>query len=127
MKIMLEFQQGKTRRSSVTTFNIPPVVRLLAGSSSHVDLGFFLPDVPGVEVISTSQSSRTKDMTWLEAVEVADMEPVEVAELFAQTPKLQNVRLDMEMEVALISQGPWISRARDRIGCIICGGYPAVL
>lgn len=65
-------------------------------------------------------------MTWLEAVEVADMEPVEAAELFAQTPKLQNVRPDMETEVALISQGAWISRARDLIGCTICGGYSAV-
>jgi hypothetical protein len=41
-------------------------------------------------------------MTWLEAVEVADMEPVEAAELFTQTPKLQNVGPDMETEVALI-------------------------
>jgi hypothetical protein len=62
-------------------------------------------------------------MTWLEAVEVADMEPVEAAELFAQAPKLQNVR---ETEVALISRGAWISRARDHIGCIVCGCYSAV-
>jgi hypothetical protein len=50
--------------------------------SSYVDLGFFLPDAPGVDVISTSQSLRTKDMAWLEAVEAADMELVETAELF---------------------------------------------
>jgi hypothetical protein len=41
-------------------------------------------------------------MTWLEAVEVADVEPVEAAELFAQAPKLQKLRPDMETEVALI-------------------------
>lgn len=41
-------------------------------------------------------------MTWLEAVEVADMKPVEAAELFAQPPKFQNVSRDMETEVALI-------------------------
>jgi hypothetical protein len=32
------------------------------------------------------------------------MEPVEAAELFAQTPKLQNMGRNMEMEVALIVQ-----------------------
>jgi hypothetical protein len=30
--------------------------------SSYDDLGFFLPDMPGVDVISTSQSSRSKAM-----------------------------------------------------------------
>ena len=44
----------------------------------------------------------------------------------AQTPKLQNVRPDMEAEVALICQGAWICRARDHIGCIICGGYSEI-
>ena len=43
-------------------------------------------------------------MAWLGAVEVADMEPIEAAELFAQTPKLQSMGRDMEMEVALIVQ-----------------------
>jgi len=70
-----------------------------------------------------SQSSRTKDMTWPQPVEVAD---IEAAELFAQTPKLQSGRPDMETEVVLICQGAWISRAGDHIGYIICGGYSAV-
>jgi len=65
-------------------------------------------------------------MTWPQPVEVADMEPVEAAELFAQTPKLQSGRPDMETEVVLICQGAWISRAGDHIGYIICGGYSAV-
>ena len=72
--------------------------------SSYDDLGFFLPDALGVDVISMSQSSRAEDMTWLEAVEVAGMEPVEAAELLAQTPKLQSVGRDMETKVALIVQ-----------------------
>ena len=38
-------------------------------------------------------------MAWLG---VADMEPIEAAELFAQTPKLQSMGRDTEMEVALI-------------------------
>ena len=97
---MLEFsgsRQGKTRRSSVTTIKYTACstagqdLARRAGQcgfyqhdqdSSYVDLGFFLPDAPGVDVINTSQSSRTKDVTWLEAVVVADMEPVEAAELF---------------------------------------------
>jgi hypothetical protein len=43
-------------------------------------------------------------MTWLEAIEVADMKPVEAAEPFAQAPKLQNVGRDMETEMAWIVQ-----------------------
>jgi len=95
---MLEFRHRKTRRSSVATFRYTTCcstagrgLACRAGQcgfyqhdqdSSYVDLGFFLPDAPGVDVISTSQSLRTKDMAWLEAVDVAGMELVETAELF---------------------------------------------
>jgi hypothetical protein len=45
---------------------MPPVVRLLVGTWIVLES-------------ADSQSSRTKDMTWLQPVEVADMESVEAA------------------------------------------------
>jgi hypothetical protein len=68
----------------------------------YIDLGFFLPDAPVVDVIITSRSSRAKDMTRLEAVSVEEMEPAEAAQLFVKSAKLQNVGRETKMEVALI-------------------------
>lgn len=39
---------------------------------SYIDLNYFKPDAPGVHVIITSRSSTAKEMTTLDAVEVAD-------------------------------------------------------
>ena len=36
-----------------------------------------MPDAPGVHVVITSRSSTAKEITMLDAVEVADMEPLE--------------------------------------------------
>jgi hypothetical protein len=53
------------------------------------------------------------------------MELVKAAELFAQTPKLQKLRPIMETG-GFDCPGAWISRLRDHIGCIICGGHSVV-
>lgn len=47
-----------------------------------MDLRYLMPDAPGVHVIITSRSSTAKEMTTLDAVEMADMEPPEAIELF---------------------------------------------
>ena len=49
---------------------------------SYIDLEYFLPDAPGVYIIITSRSLIAKEITTLEAVEVADIELPEAVELF---------------------------------------------
>ncbi|KAK3169846.1 hypothetical protein OEA41_009230 [Lepraria neglecta] len=69
---------------------------------SYIDLEYFMPDAPGVHVIITSRSSTAKEMTTLEAVEVADMEPAEAVALFRRGAKLQEEGQEIRTEVAQI-------------------------
>lgn len=54
---------------------------------SYIDLDYFIPNAPGVHIIITSRSLIAKEMTTLDAVEVADMEPPEAIELFQRYAK----------------------------------------
>jgi tetratricopeptide (TPR) repeat protein len=88
---------------------------------SYIDLNSFIPDVCGVHVIITSRSSMARDMTHLEAVEVGEMTPVEAAELFKKSAKLNHIDQDIEKEVALIIE---------ELGCLalaitLAGSYVA--
>ena len=69
---------------------------------SYIDLEYFIPDAPGVHVIITSRSSTAKEITTLEAVEVADMEPPEAVALFGRYAKLQQEGQEIRKEVAQI-------------------------
>ena len=60
---------------------------------SYIDLGYFIPDAPGVHV---------KEMTTLEAVKVADMKPPEAVELFQRYAKIREKGQDIATEVAQI-------------------------
>jgi len=66
---------------------------------SYINLQYLIPDVRGVEIIITSRSSTAKEMTALESVEVAEMEPTEAAELFRRCAKMKEAGQDIEMEV----------------------------
>ena len=66
---------------------------------SYIDLDYFIPDAPGVHVFITSRSSTAKDITTLDAVEVAEMEPPEARELFQRYVKLTEEELDVIREV----------------------------
>ena len=55
---------------------------------AHIDLAYFLPDAPGVHVIITSRISTAQEMTGLEVVTVAEMEPLEAIELFQCAAKM---------------------------------------
>ncbi len=66
---------------------------------SYIDLDYFIPDAPGVHVIITSRSSTAKEITTLDAVEVAEMEPSEARELFRGYAKLTEEGLDVIREV----------------------------
>ena len=57
---------------------------------SYIDLRYFLPDAPSVNVIITTRSAIATEMTQLEEVNVAEMEPSEAAELFIRCAKLKN-------------------------------------
>jgi tetratricopeptide (TPR) repeat protein len=57
---------------------------------SYIDLRYFLPDAPSVTVIITTRSAIATEMTQLEEVNVAEMEPSEAAELFIRCAKLTN-------------------------------------
>jgi NB-ARC domain len=66
---------------------------------SYLNLEYFIPDAPGLHVIVTSRSSTVKELSALEAVEVADMEPSEAAELFQKCAKVRRVGQDAKAEV----------------------------
>ena len=68
----------------------------------YIDLDYFIPDAPGVHVIITSRSSTAKEMTTLDAVEVADMEPSEAIEVFQRCAKIKERGQDIVTEVAQI-------------------------
>ena len=69
---------------------------------SYIDLEYFLPNAPGVHIVITSRSSIAKQMTTLEAVEVADMEPPEAVELFQRYANIKEKSQDVATEVAQI-------------------------
>ena len=65
----------------------------------YVDLGYFMPDAPGVHFIITSRSSTAKEIITLDAVEVAEMKPSEARELFQRYAKLTEEGPDIRKEV----------------------------
>ena len=67
--------------------------------TSYIDLDYFMPDAPGVHVVITSRSSTAKEITTLDAVEVAEMESLEARELFRRYAKLTEEGLDITREV----------------------------
>jgi tetratricopeptide (TPR) repeat protein len=91
---------GRNGRSLVI-FDSPDTIDN-ADDTSYIDLDYFLPDAPCVDVIITTRSSRAQEMTALEAVKVTDMKPAEAAELFRTSAKLGQTGLEMEKEIMLI-------------------------
>ena len=89
---------------------------------SYIDLDYFLPDAPGVHIVITSRSSTAKEITTLEAVEVADMELLEAVELFQRCAKIKEKGQDIATEVAHIVK---------ELGCLalaitLAGSYVSV-
>ena len=69
---------------------------------SYIDLEYFIPDAPEVYIVITSRSSTAKEITTLDAVEVAEMEPPEAIELFQRYAKIREKGQDIATEVAQI-------------------------
>ena len=73
---------------------------------SYIDLRHFLPDAPSVNVIITTRSAIATEMTELEEVNVAEMEPSEAAELFIRCAKLKtNSQAGIEVEIIVKELG----------------------
>ena len=66
---------------------------------TYIDLRYFMLDAPEVHVVITPRSSTTKEITMLDAVEVADMEPLEAIELFQWYAMLTEEEPDVTREV----------------------------
>ena len=66
---------------------------------SYINLEFFLPDAPTVDVIITTRHARAAEITTLAVVEVGEMEATEAAELFRKCAKLQSPQPDTSTEV----------------------------
>jgi len=69
---------------------------------SYIDLGYFMPDAPGLHVIITSRSSTAKEITTLDVVEVGEMEPSEATELFQRYAKITKAGPDVMREIGEI-------------------------
>jgi len=57
---------------------------------SYLNLGFFLPDAPTVDIIITTRHARAAEMTTLEVIEVGEMEATEAVELFQKCARLKS-------------------------------------
>ena len=66
---------------------------------SHLNLEFFLPDAPMVDVAITTRHALVVQMTTLDAIGVRKMEATEAVELFRKCAKLQSPGVDMKMEI----------------------------
>ncbi len=58
---------------------------------SYINLQYFVPDAPGVDMIITSRSATAQEMTSLEAVAVEEMEASEATELFQRSTKIARI------------------------------------
>lgn len=68
-------------------------------SSAYIDLRRVVIDTPSADVIITTRSQSAKDMTNLEAVQVAELIPAEARELFLRRSKLSSSLEDICEEV----------------------------
>lgn len=69
---------------------------------SYLNLDFFLPDAPTVDVAITTRCARAAEVTTLDAIEVREMETKETMEWFRKCAKLQSPGVDMKTEILQI-------------------------
>ena len=90
--------------------------------ASYIDLNYFLPDAPSVDIIITTRSARAREMTELEAVEVGEMEESEAADLFTKCSQLQLTRPGVAEEVFVITE----ELGKLALAIMLAGSYVAV-
>jgi tetratricopeptide (TPR) repeat protein len=90
--------------------------------TSYIDLNYFLPDAPSVDIIITTRSARAREMTELEAVEVGEMEKSEAADLFYRCSQLQSTKSGVAEEVSTITE----ELGKLALAITLAGSYVAV-
>ena len=90
---------------------------------SSINLEFFLPDAPTVDIIITTRHAQVAEITTLMAVDVGEMETTEAVELFLKCAKLKSTRpgVDMEAEVLRIVE----ELGRLALAITLAGSYVA--
>ena len=71
-------------------------------NESYIDLEFYLPDAPTVDVIITTRYTGAAEIATLAPVEVGEMETTESAELFRKCAKLKSLQSWVDAEVLQI-------------------------
>jgi hypothetical protein len=89
---------------------------------SYLNLDFFLPDAPTVDVAITTRYARAAEMTTLDGIEVREMETAEAVELFRKCAKLQSPGVDMKNGNTPDRNGIREARAGDHAGGTLCCG-----
>jgi tetratricopeptide (TPR) repeat protein len=90
--------------------------------ASYIDLNFFLPDAPLVDIIITTWSARAMEMTELEAVKVGEMEKSEAVDLFYMCSRLQSKEPGDAEEVSTITE----ELGKLALAITLAGSYVAV-
>jgi hypothetical protein len=90
--------------------------------ASYIDLNYFLPDAPSVDIIITTRSARAREMTELEAVEVGEMEKPEAVDLFYRCSQLQSTKPGVAEEVSTITE----ELGKLALAITLAGSYVAV-
>jgi tetratricopeptide (TPR) repeat protein len=90
--------------------------------ASYIDLNYFLPDAPSVDIIITTRSAQAREMTELEAVEVGEMEKSEAADLFYRCSQLQSTKPGVAEEVSTITE----ELGKLALAITLAGSYVAV-
>lgn len=92
---------------------------------SYLNLEFFLPDAPTVDVVTTTRYVRTVEMTTLDPIDMREMETTEAVELFQKCAKLHS-RSRYDNRNTPDRDGIREARAGDHAGGILCCGDTTV-
>lgn len=74
-----------------------------ADSDGYIDLQSYLVDAACVDVVITTRVQSAKDMTDLEAVQVAELTPDEARDIFIRRMNLQDPDLEMQSEIDAVT------------------------
>jgi len=74
-----------------------------AGSDDYVELQSYIVDAASVDVVITTRVQSAKDMTELEAVQVAELTPDEARDIFIRRMSLQNPDSEIKREIDAVT------------------------
>jgi tetratricopeptide (TPR) repeat protein len=110
---------GRTERSLLVLDSADAIDD--SDDESCINLAFFMPDAPTVDIIVTTRYAGAAEMATLTPVEVGEMAPTEAAELFQKCAKLKSPRPGVETEVLQIVE----ELGRLALAITLAGSYVA--